>query len=96
MIILRTLLLLPVVLCMQLQKCCNCKHFISTLYRGEYSIGDYHGKCIKFSKIHPVTGEFDYLPISEARIDQDLCGQNAKFFEGCNRNQKSIVQDCEP
>lgn len=95
MIILRTILFLPLVLCMQLRKCCNCKHFISTLYKGEYYIGDYHGKCVKFTRTHPISGEFDYIPIGESRSDEELCGKNAKFFEECNKNQRSIVQDCE-
>jgi hypothetical protein len=96
MIILSIVWLLPVVLCMQINKCRNCKHFISTLYKGEYYIGDYHGKCIKFAKKHPLTGEFDYSPINEARNSELLCGKTGRFFEECNKNEKSTVYDCEP
>lgn len=88
--------MLQVVVCMKLQKCCNCKYFIPSLYKGEYFIGNYNSKCIKFTKTHHATGEFDYVPISESRNDEELCGKTAKFFEECDKNQRSTLRNCEP
>jgi hypothetical protein len=81
---------------MNLKKCSNCKHFISTLYKGEYTIGNYYGKCVKFAKKDPITDEFDYIQAGEARMNELFCGNSGKFFEKCNKNENSLVQDCEP
>jgi len=77
---------------MLLQKCSNCKHFISTTYKGNFEIGHYYGKCMKFTTVDPITNEFDYIPSVEARAKEIYCGKHGKQYE---HNGKGPVRDCD-
>jgi hypothetical protein len=88
------LLFLSLTTAMTIQKCHNCRHFISSSFKGDYPIGNYYGKCVKFTRLDPITSEFDYIPTSQAREDDELCGKTANKFEPCKTNKKTIVQDC--
>jgi len=84
---------LCVVLCVDsLNLCKNCKHFITPYYSGKYAIGNYYGKCIKFTRLLPSTTEYDYVTTDDARHDETMCGKEGKKFEECNN--KNIVNDC--
>jgi hypothetical protein len=75
-----------------LNQCKNCRHFITPYYSGKYVIGNYYGKCIKYTRLLPSTTEFDYVTTDDARNDESMCGKDGKKFEECNN--KNIVNDC--
>lgn len=75
-----------------IRPCHNCKHYTASYFKEQYFIGNYHGKCIKFSTTDKMTGEFDYLFSVNARQDENLCGSAGKYYENCTT--KSLVTDC--
>lgn len=79
-----------------LNHCKNCKHFITPYYSGKYAIGNYYGKCIKFTRLSPSTTEYDYVTTEDARTDESMCGKTGKKFEECANNQRRGGIDCEP
>ena len=79
-----------------LNQCKNCKHFITPYYNGKYAIGNYYGKCIKFTRLSPSTTEYDYVTTEDARTDESMCGKSGKKFEKCANNNHQGAIDCEP
>jgi hypothetical protein len=58
--------------------CNNCKHFVPSVYKDQYALGGYNGKCSKFITIEGE--EIDYAYTIVVRKEEDKCGIEAKHF----------------
>lgn len=79
----RTTTLLLIVLlriCMSINKCNQCKHFIQPMMKDDYYVGDYFGKCNKFMVIDQ-SNELKYRYALRARSFEYFCGKKGRFFE---------------
>lgn len=66
------------------KKCSNCIHFMpQTMKEGELPIGDYYGKCGKFSYRYLMGDEEDYDNkfAFYCRMNEKLCGKDGKYYE---------------
>ena len=75
----------------EVKKCHNCKHFLPSYFKGDYLIGYYHGKCNKFLKENPMSGELEYINIHEARHNEELCGISGTSFKQYNSTVDHIL-----
>jgi len=85
-----TLLLLVLLrVCMSVNKCNQCKHFIQPMMKEETYIGDYFGKCNKFMVIDD-SNELKYRYALQARSFEYFCGKKGRLFE-----QKTNETSCD-
>ena len=66
------------------KKCSTCKYFMpQTMKEGELPIGDYYGKCDKFTYRYFMGDEEDYDNkfAIYCRMNDKLCGKDGKYYE---------------
>ena len=70
---------------MNVPACINCKNFKE--HPNNYTYNDvpdktiHLSKCAKFGEKNMITGQIKYMFAEVCRIDRDLCGKEAKYFE---------------
>lgn len=84
MIIYILLLVFAVSKTIEMNKCCNCKYFLPSSFKGEFMIGNYYSKCSKFLKENSMSGELEYISVFEARSNEELCGTAGTNFKQYN------------
>jgi len=60
--------------------CQQCIFYIKPNFNDKYEIGNYFGKCIKFTNNDTVISDFDYKFALMARINENECGKEGKYF----------------
>ena len=77
-----TLLLLVLLrVCISINKCNQCKHFIQPMMKDQYYIGDYFGKCNKFMVIDDSINEMKYRYALQSRSFEYFCGKKGRLIE---------------
>lgn len=59
--------------------CQQCIFYIKPGFNNKYEIGNYFGKCIKFTNNDTIVGDFDYKYALIARLNENECGKEGKY-----------------
>lgn len=74
------LLILQTTLPMPTYKTCQqCIYYIRPIFNDKYEIGNYFGKCIKFTNNDTTLGDIDYKYALMSRINENECGKEGKY-----------------
>jgi len=75
------LLSLQPILSMTTYKSCQqCIFYIKPNFNDKYEIGNYFGKCTKFTNNDTIIGDFDYKFALMVRINENECGKEGTYF----------------
>jgi hypothetical protein len=62
------------------KSCQQCIFFIKPNFNDKYEIGNYFGKCIKFTNNDTAISVFDYKFALMDRINEYECGKEGKYY----------------